>query len=218
MESAAVAVLMVMCAGTPRVPVHLHAVDFGVAPIAFDAAAAAEAPAPAPRLDVSAVALPAPQQGGLSAPPPRAFVYSEAYQKRDHIHHLASYAMLPLFGAEAYLGQYMFNHPADIGPGLQNAHRAMAWGVAGLFGVNTVTGLWNLNEARKDPNGLGRRMVHATLMLVADSGFLATAMTKPNSRTANGLAIYTDKKNQHMTLAYASISTATVGYLIMLLK
>jgi hypothetical protein len=101
---------------------------------------------------------------------------------------------------------------------VQTAHRAVAWSIAGLFAVNSVTGVWNLVEARKDPNGLGRRIVHATLMLVADAGFTATAFTRPNSTTADGVAIYTDKKNQHMALAYASVSVATVGYLIMLFK
>jgi hypothetical protein len=55
-------------------------------------------------------------------------------------------------------------------------------------------------------------------MLVADAGFTATAFTRPNSTTPDGLAIYTDKKNQHMALAYASVSVATVGYLIMIFR
>ena len=182
-------------------PIRLPRVDFGV-----NAAA---------RLDLGAALAGVEVQ---TARPPRAFVYSEGYQTRDRVHHLASYTMLPLFAAEAYLGQHMFNNPSSITPAMQTAHRAMGWGIAGLFGVNTVTGVWNLAEARKDPNGLARRMIHATLMLVADAGFTATAFTRPNSTTADGLAIYTDKKNQHMALAYASVSVATVGYLIMLFR
>jgi hypothetical protein len=182
-------------------PIRLPSVDF-------------RATAPVARLDVSDVVIAAAQ----TAAPRRAFVYSEGYQTRDKIHHMASYTMLPLFAAEAYLGQHMFNNSADITPAMQTAHRAMGWGIAGLFGVNTVTGLWNLAEARHDTNGLGRRMVHATLMLVADAGFAATAFTRPSSATADALAIYTDKKNQHMALAYASVSVATVGYVIMLFK
>jgi len=152
------------------------------------------------------------------AAPHRAFVYSEGYQTRDKIHHVSSYTMLPLFVAQAYLGQHMFNNPSSITPAMQTAHRAMGWGIGGLFAVNTVTGLWNLAEARKDPNGLGRRMIHATLMLVADAGFAATAFTRPSTSTSDALAVYQDKKNQHMALAYASVSVATVGYLIMLFR
>ena len=203
-------------AGAPSAtPLSIHVAFDGVdpGPIRLPAVTFAAA-TPAARLDTSAVLF----AGTQTAAPRRAFVYSEGYQTRDKIHHLASYTMLPLFAAEAYLGQHMFNNPASITPAMQNAHRAMGWGIAGLFGVNTVTGLWNLAEARKDPNGLGRRMIHATLMLVADAGFTATAFTRPNSNTADGLAIYTDKKNQHMALAYASVSAATVGYLIMLFR
>jgi hypothetical protein len=183
-------------------PLRLPDIDFSGGP-------------PAPHLDVTGAVFPAAAQ---TSAPRRAFVYSEGYQTRDKIHHLASYTMLPLFAVEAYLGQHMFNNPADITPAMQTAHRAMAWGVAGLFAVNTVTGLWNMAEARHDPNGLGRRMVHATLMLVADAGFAASAFTRPSSATADALAIYTDKKNQHMALAYASVSVATVGYLIMVFR
>jgi hypothetical protein len=182
-------------------PVRLPQVDFAASPAAA-------------HIDLSGVVTEVAQ----TARPPRAFVYSDGYQTRNKIHHMASYTMLPLFVAEAYLGQHMFNNPSSITPGMQTAHRAMGWGVAGLFGVNTVTGLWNMAEGRKDPNGLGRRMVHATLMLVADAGFAATAFTRPNSTTPDGLAIYTDKKNQHLALAYASVSVATVGYLIMLFR
>lgn len=182
--------------GSDPGPIHLRPVDFS---------AAAKPPASS-------------DGGAQTAAPRRAFVYSDGYQQRDKVHHLASYAMLPLFGVEAYIGQKMFNNPADITPGLQTAHRAMAWSIASLFAVNSVTGVWNLMEARKDPNGLGRRIVHATLMLVADAGFTATAFTRPNATTADGLAIYTPKKNQHMAIAYASVSVATVGYVIMLFR
>lgn len=183
--------------GTDPGPVRLPRVDFTAAP-------------PAAHLDLSTAFA----AGAQTARTPRAFEYSDGYQTRDKIHHVASYAMLPLFAVDAYLGQHMFNNPGDITPAMQTAHRAMGWGIAGLFGVNTVTGLWNLTEARKDPNGLGRRMVHATLMLVADAGFAATAFTRPNIATD----IYTEKKNQHLALAYASVSVATVGYVIMLFK
>jgi hypothetical protein len=140
----------------PAVPVSIHVAFDGVDPgpirlprVDFTAAA------PAAHLDLASAVRDAAQ----TARPPRAFVYSEGYQTRDKIHHMASYTLLPLFAAEAYLGQHMFNHPGNITPAMQTAHRAMGWGVAGLFGVNTVTGLWNLAEARKDPNGLGRRMI-----------------------------------------------------------
>jgi hypothetical protein len=74
----------------------------------------------------------------------------------------------------------------------------------------------NLLEARKDPQGGMKRTIHGTLMMVADLGFLATAALRPTTTTVDGLAIYDAKKNQHMTMAYASVTVATIGYLMML--
>jgi|SRR5579864_395542 len=152
------------------------------------------------------------------APAPVAFEYSDAYRTRNTIHRIASYTMLPLFGTEVYVGQRMFNNPADATSRMRHLHGAIAIAITGLFGVNTVTGVWNLVEARKDPQGTLRRTIHGVLMLVGDAGFFATALDRPNGRTASGLAIYSAKANQHLALAYASLSVATVGYLMMLFR
>jgi hypothetical protein len=148
----------------------------------------------------------------------RAFEYSDGYHTRARIHKLASFATLPLFGIEAWLGQRLFNNVALAGGSTRSAHKYIGEAIGGLFVVNTVTGIPNLLEARHDPNVGVRPIVHGVLMLVADCGFLATAILRPNSRTSAGLAVYDPKKNQHLTIAYASISVATVGYLIMLFK
>jgi hypothetical protein len=172
------------------------------------------------RFDLDVEAAPAATRDleGQGQPRPRAFVYSDAYQARAKVHRLASWAMLPLFGAEAVIGQKMFNDPSKALGGLRQWHRGIAYAIGGLFGVNTLTGTWNLIESRKDPNAGMRRVIHAVLMMVADGGFLATALTRPKNKTAADVAIYDAKKNQHMALAYASVSVATVGYLIMLFK
>ena len=175
----------------------------------FDAEPAG--PTIAPETERTAVAQ-------TSAPAPVAFAYSDGYRERNTIHRIASYTTLPLFGAEAYLGQKLFNDPAGVTPNLRHLHGTIAIAITALFGVNSVTGVWNLLEARKDPHGSTLRTVHGVLMLVAEGGFMATALDHPNGRTASGTAIYTDKANQHLALAYASLSVATVGYLIMLFR
>jgi hypothetical protein len=147
-----------------------------------------------------------------------AFEYSDAYHTRDKIHHIASFATLPLFGAEAYVGQKMFNDASAATPGMRHLHGTLAIAITGLFGVNSVTGIWNLVEARKDPHGSFRRTLHGVLMLVADAGFVATAIDHPNGRSASGAAIYVPKENQHLALAYASLSVATVSYLLMVFR
>jgi hypothetical protein len=171
---------------------------------------------PAPSTIAPEAAAPAVAQ--TSAPAPVVFAYSDGYRKRNTIHRIASYTTLPLFGAEAYLGQKLFNDPAGATTNLRHLHGTIAIAITALFGVNSVTGVWNLIEARKDPHGTTLRTIHGVLMLVAEGGFMATALDHPNGRTAAGSAIYTDKANQHLALAYASLSVATVGYLIMLFR
>jgi hypothetical protein len=54
---------------------------------------------------------------------------------------------------------------------MKSAHTITGVGIGALFGVNTVTGVWNMWEARKDPNGRRRRLIHGISMLGADAGF-----------------------------------------------
>jgi hypothetical protein len=151
---------------------------------------------------------------------PMAREYSDGYYTRLSIHKYASYATLPLFVAEYYLGQKLFT--ADSGTsndGLRTAHSAVAFGIAGLFAVNTVTGVWNMWEARKDPEGRTRRYVHGFLMILADAGFVATAASAPGheeERNGTPNPDFESEKTQHRNLAIASFSTALAGYLMML--
>jgi hypothetical protein len=163
-----------------------------------------------PTLAVVAAAVPAvPDQG---------FEYSPGYQARDRIHHAASYAMLPLFGLEAYLGEQLFAHPEESRTWKRGAHGAVAVAIGGVFAVNSVTGLWNLKEARKDPVGAHRRVAHAVLMLVADGAYLATAVTTPSNHLSRAGLIDESGRRLHRGLAYASVSVATVGYLLMFFR
>jgi hypothetical protein len=43
---------------------------------------------------------------------------------------------------------------------MKDAHVGLMTGTAAIFGLNTVTGVRNLWEARKDPNHRGKRMTH----------------------------------------------------------
>jgi hypothetical protein len=145
-----------------------------------------------------------------SAPPPVAFSYSDAYRTRAKIHRIASYATLPLFATEAIVGQSLYTDPTS---GKKSAHLAVATGMGVLFGVNTVTGVWNLIEARQDPSHRGTRLLHGILMLAADGGFLATAALGPSEHSGN----FADARSTHRTVAFTSIGLATAGYLVMLL-
>ena len=149
---------------------------------------------------------------------PRVIEYSRAYEVRRRIHKTASVATLPLFGAALWLGQSLYsNTPADH-DARRTAHMIVGTAVVSLFGVNTVTGVWNLlGEGRRDPYGRRLRVVHGLLMLLADAGFAATVMTGPNSTRASEAFTYENDKILHRNFAIASIGVGTAGYLLMLL-
>jgi hypothetical protein len=142
--------------------------------------------------------------------------HSDAYQMRKKIHKYASFATLPLFAAEVALGQSLYNDSANPGS-RRAAHGIVGAGIVGLFGVNTVTGAWNMfGEDRQDPEGRTLRLVHGLLMMAADVGFLATTRSGPNSGSQRQALTFETSKVTHRNMAVASISIATAGYLIML--
>jgi hypothetical protein len=149
------------------------------------------------------------------SPAPRvaAFEYSDAYKTRAKIHKYASFATLPLFAAEFALGQSLYNTPTDS---KKSAHIAIGSGIIGLYGVQGVTGLMNLLEARKDanPDGKKRRLTHAILMLASGAGFAITPMVAPGHR--DQLEFGSGSASTHRAVAFTSIGVGTAGYLVML--
>ena len=119
--------------------------------------------------------------------------YSHAYKTRLKIHKISSFAMLPLFGTELVLGQSLYD--GNGGESKKGAHAAVGVAIGALFGVNTVTGVWNLWEGRKDPHGRTRRILHSVLMLAADAGFTITAALAPESEHGN----IQDRRSAHRT-------------------
>lgn len=154
----------------------------------------------------------------VAAQRPKVIEYSHGYQVRAKIHRYASFATLPLFATELALGQSLYNNTPSHGSPRRGLHAAVGASIVGLFGANTVTGAWNMfGEGRKDPHGRTLRLVHGLLMMAADAGFVATAMSGPNSDRFEGAFSYESDKTTHRNLAIASIGIGTAGYLIMLL-
>jgi hypothetical protein len=149
------------------------------------------------------------------APRPMAFEYSDGYRTRLKIHKYASIATLPLFAAQFAVGQKLYDGNAS--DGTRSAHGALAASTAALFGVNTVTGVWNLYEGRKDPNKSTKRKVHGILMLAADAGFVATGMLAPDDDEGEGGGGGGGTRSTHRTVAFASMGVATAAYLMMLI-
>jgi hypothetical protein len=142
--------------------------------------------------------------------------HSDAYLTRARIHKVASFATLPLFATELVLAQSLYNTPSNA-DALRTAHIVVGSGMIGLFGVNTVTGAWNLfGEGLHEKDGRTLRFVHGILMMAADVGFMATVATGPNSHSQRQALTFEDRKATHRNYAVFSITTGTVGYLIML--
>lgn len=145
----------------------------------------------------------------------KAVEYSDAYYTSLKIHRLASYLTLPLFVGQYLSGSYLWNHPDSHGLA-RDAHGPLAAGVAGLFAVNTVTGVYNLWTERKEPKGRTRRWVHGLAMIAADAGFVVVGATAPDredrltGNTSSGA-------RTHRDVAIASMGVALGSYVMMLL-
>ncbi len=144
----------------------------------------------------------------------KAVEYSDAYYASLKIHRLASYLTLPLFVGQYLSGSYLWNHPDSHGLA-KDAHGPLAAGVAGLFAVNTVTGVYNLWTERKEPKGRTRRWVHGLAMIAADAGFVVVGATAPDD-DFRGTG-HSSGATTHRNIAIASMGVALGSYVMMLL-
>jgi len=146
---------------------------------------------------------------------PVAIEYSDAHETRAKIHKYASWATLPLLGAEFWLGQKLYDDPNSLTSNLRGVHGAVGAGLIGFFAVQSVTGMWNLLEARSAP-GHTKRLVHGLIMLASEGGLVAAAATAPgHSRT--DLINFDANRSLHRNIAVVSIGVGAGGYLFMLL-
>ncbi len=142
----------------------------------------------------------------------RAIRYSDMYYTRLKIHQVASYLTVPLFVAQYLAGRELWNKGDHAAGWARDAHGPLAGAIAGLFAVNTVTGVWNLWEGRKDPHGRTRRWVHGLSMIAADAGFVVVGATAPDDDGGGGSGGTT-----HRNVAIASMGVALGSYVMMLL-
>ena len=141
----------------------------------------------------------------------RAIEVSDAYATRLQIHHYASYAMIPLFAAQTIAGNQLYQSGGSDPRWAKQTHVAGAVGLAALFTVNTVTGVWNLWESRDNPAGRTKRLVHSAFMLASDAGFTYAGAKLGPEATRSGV-----KREEHRRIAMISMSSALLGYATML--
>jgi hypothetical protein len=136
----------------------------------------------------------------------KAVEVSEWYERRLRIHRYGAYTMIPLFTFQAIAGNQLYVKSSAAPGWAKTGHRVGATGLATLFGVNTVTGLWNIWDSREQPKGRTRRTIHTLLMLASDAGF-----TYAGVRLSEQAENSSDKRRQHRQWAYGSMATALVG-------
>ena len=146
----------------------------------------------------------------------KAIEVSDSYALRLKIHYIASYATIPIFAAQAVVGEQLYNAENKGNPppsGMKGLHDGIAVALAGLFGVNTITGAWNWWETRHQEKGRTWRTVHGALMLLADAGFAYTASLGSNAQfERNG---GNPARDLHRNWAEASAGVALASYIMM---
>ena len=140
----------------------------------------------------------------------RAVEVSEWYGRRLTIHRTLSYAMLPVFVAQYVAGSKLYDAEQAGGSPAPSwarpVHQVGAGAIAGIFTVNTVTGLWNLWDSRHTEDHRWLRVSHAVLMLGADAAFAYTGI-KLSDEAENSA----EKRKQHRTVALYAIGISTVS-------
>jgi hypothetical protein len=138
--------------------------------------------------------------------------YSDWYGRRLTLHRTLSWTMLPLFAVSYYTGTRLARDGRSNSPyAVRALHPWAATGAAAVFGVNTVTGLWNVWDARHDPEGRTRRLIHSALFLIADAGFAYAGSIGEQARNDSQI------RSRHRAIALSSMGVSTAGWLIMLI-
>ena len=141
---------------------------------------------------------------------PRAIEVSEWYGRRLAIHRALSYATIPVFGAEWVAGERLFKQSSAAPQWAKFTHRAGATALAGMFTVNTVTGLWNLWDSRMVADHRALRTAHAVMMLTADATF-TYAGAKLSDQAEGSL----QKRQLHRTIALSAMGLTMANGLMM---
>ncbi|MEO8334702.1 MAG: hypothetical protein ABI664_07010 [bacterium] len=136
----------------------------------------------------------------------RSIEVGDWYERRLRIHRIGAYAIFPLFAAQAIAGNEIFKDPRTAPDWAKTTHRVGATGLATVFTLNTVTGLWNLWDSRAATQGRTRRTAHALLMLASDAGF-----TYAGVRLSDQAENSVEKRREHRAWAYGSMATALTG-------
>jgi hypothetical protein len=150
------------------------------------------------------------QDTPVTRPRTQAIEYSSGYHKRLKLHRILSFAMVPLFIGSYVTGDKLLEQ-GDAAPGwARSLHKPFAVGTAAVFTANTITGVWNLWESRKDPAGRTKRWVHSIMFIAAGAGFTAAGIDAPGDDDDD------HERREHRRLALASMGVSVASWGLML--
>lgn len=140
----------------------------------------------------------------------KAVELSEWYGRRLTIHRYTAYGTLPVFAAQWAAGEQLYNKSREAPQWAKTTHRIGATTLAAAFTVNTVTGLWNLWDARSQPEHRVLRTVHAVTILAADAAF-----TYAGAKLSNEAEQSLDKRREHRTVALSAMGLTVASGIAM---
>jgi hypothetical protein len=143
-------------------------------------------------------------------PRPKVVQLSDWYYRRLLVHRIVAYATLPVFALQWAAGDQLYRKGSDAPTWAKSLHRAGATTLAGMFTVNTVTGLWNLWDSRSVPQNRALRTVHALTMLAADGAF-----TYAGVKLSEEAETSTSKRQLHRTIALSAMGVTMLSGLAM---
>ncbi len=148
----------------------------------------------------------APTDTPTPRPRPKAVEVSDWYARRLEIHRVIAYATIPVFALQWAAGDQLYTKGADAPTWAKTMHRVGATSLAGMFTVNTVTGVWNWWDSRSVSQGRVLRTIHALSMLTADAAFTYTG-----AKLSNEAETSQDKRRLHRTIALDAMGLTVVS-------
>src|SRR5512140_684493 len=155
-------------------------------------------PVATPRPPLPAAVTPS-LEDSLRRPRRRAIEVSDWYARRLAVHRALSYATIPIFVGEYIAGERLFKESSAAPTWAKTGHRVGATALAGIFTVNSVTGLWNLWDSRGVPDHRALRTAHALMMLTADGAF-----TYAGARLSEQAERSQQKRKLHRTISLSA--------------
>lgn len=121
--------------------------------------------------------------------------------------------MIPVLGVQYWTGQKLYDAQKsgfEREDWAKTLHGASAVGVAGIFGINTITGVWNLWDSRHTEDHRWLRLSHSVIMLGADAAFAYTGL-----KLAGEAEDSQQKRDEHRRVALYAIGVSTASGVVM---